>query len=74
MPGGRPRKYTDEERKQKIKEKNARYYEANRAKWEGYNHSNTYYIGQIRHMVKHFDLDTQSKVLEAIEHIPATQN
>ena len=76
MPGGRPRKYTDEERKQKLKEKNARYYQANRSKWDEYNtnHNENYYASQIRHFAKQLDLETQSKVLEAIEKFPGRKN
>ena len=70
---GRPRKYTDEERKQKLKEKNARYYETHREKWEGYNanHGDSYYLSQIRHMAKHLDSEAQSKVMDALQNLPA---
>ena len=73
---GRPRKYSDEERKQKLKEKNARYYEAHRDKWDTYNanHNENYYASQIRHYAKQLDLETQCKILEAIEQFPARKN
>ncbi len=73
---GRPRKYTDEEMKQKIKDKNARYYEKNRDKWTNYNsnHTEKYFTSQIRHYAKQLDLETQAKVLQAIENVSGIKN
>lgn len=70
MPG-RPRLTEEQvqERKERIKQKNARYYERNKTKWNEYNSnkSESFYTSQICRLASHLNPDTQAKVKQVFQ-------